>query len=195
MVLLHNDIDEVRPLPDEPAYLSQLEAVFKAHPKTNIIWAHTGLGRLVKPRPEHLEILDGILTDPGFNHVNFDLSWDEVAKYVMTNEETMGKWAELIAKHKSRFLFGTDSVAPENQSSYAKTFFDYDRLWSKLDAVSRRMVLIDNYERIFDEANRNVRAWEMSNFESFEDAVPVKHYYYESIRDQVEAQIKHNEAN
>ena len=195
VVLLHNDIDEVRPLPDEPAYLSQLEAVFKAHPKTNIIWAHTGLGRLVKPRPEHLEILDGILTDPGFNHVNFDLSWDEVAKYVMTNEETMGKWAELIAKHKSRFLFGTDSVAPENQSSYAKTFFDYDRLWSKLDAVSRRMVLIDNYERIFDEANRNVRAWEMSNFESFEDAVPVKHYYYESIRDQVEAQIKHNEAN
>ena len=76
-----------------------------------------------------------------------------------------------------------------------KTFFDYDRLWSKLDAVSRRMVLIDNYERIFDEANRNVRAWEMSNFESFEDAVPIKHYYYESIRDQVEAQIKHNEAN
>ena len=195
VVIIHCDIDEVRPLPDEPAYLSQLKAVFKSHPKTNIIWAHTGLGRLVAPRPEHLEILDKILVNPDFNHVNFDLSWDEVAKYVVTDEETVEKWAELITRHKSRFLFGTDSVAPKNQSSYAKTFFDYAPLWSKLNVVTRRMVLIENYERIFDEANRSVRAWEMSNFESFEDAVPIKHYYYESIRNEVEAQIQINAGN
>ena len=86
-------------------------------------------------------------------------------------------------------------MAPKNQSSYAKTFFDYAPLWSKLNVVTRRMVLIENYERIFDEANRSVRAWEMSNFESFEDAVPIKHYYYESIRNEVEAQIQINAGN
>lgn len=195
VVLLHNDIDEVRPVPDEPAYLAQLKAVFKAHPQTTIIWAHTGLGRLVGPRPEHLEILDRILVNPEYDHVYFDLSWDEVAKYITKNEETVQEWADLITKHNSRFLFGTDSVAPENQDKYAKTFHDYTPLWNKIDPAMRRMVLIDNYETIFDKANRNVRTWEMSNFKSFTDAVPRKHYYYESIRGRVEEQIKINTTN
>jgi predicted TIM-barrel fold metal-dependent hydrolase len=33
----------------EPAYLTQMKALLKRHPKTTIIWAHMGLGRIVHP--------------------------------------------------------------------------------------------------------------------------------------------------
>ena len=50
VVLIHNDIDT--PFAKEgaePAYLSQIEALFKRHPKTTIIWAHIGIGRVIGP--------------------------------------------------------------------------------------------------------------------------------------------------
>src|SRR5216683_3550305 len=52
VVILHNDIDipiakDVRKEESEPAYLSQIKAVFKRHPNVTIIWGHMGLGRLV----------------------------------------------------------------------------------------------------------------------------------------------------
>ena len=50
VVLIHNDMDV--PFAKEgskPAYLDQIKAVFKRHPNTTIIWAHTGMGRVVRP--------------------------------------------------------------------------------------------------------------------------------------------------
>src|SRR5438067_3578461 len=47
VVLIHNDMDV--PFAKEgskPAYLDQAKAVFKRHPNTTIIWAHTGMGRI-----------------------------------------------------------------------------------------------------------------------------------------------------
>src|SRR4029077_19951247 len=80
LVWLHTDMD----LPfakagSEPAYLAQMKAVLKRHPKTKVIWAHTGLGRVVRPVTHHAATLEGILKDPQFGHVYFDISWDEVA--------------------------------------------------------------------------------------------------------------------
>src|SRR4026209_2849481 len=50
VVLIHNDIDVPFAKPDsEPAYLTQMKALLKRHPKTTIIWAHIGLGRVVHP--------------------------------------------------------------------------------------------------------------------------------------------------
>ncbi len=49
-VILHNDIDMPFAKADaEPVYLAQSKALFRRHPKTTIIWAHTGLGRVVHP--------------------------------------------------------------------------------------------------------------------------------------------------
>ncbi len=56
-------------------------------------------------------------------------------------------------------------------------------------------VAIENYERVFDAANRRVRSWEMKNFKTLTDAVPKKYYYYSTIIDEVEKQIKQNTAN
>ena len=111
VVILHCDIDNVRPGPD-PDYYEDLLDVFAAHPGAAIIWAHTGLGRFVAPSPEHVELLDRMLSDPRYGHVMLDISWDEVARYLVKDEETVDAWAALIAKHPTRFLFGTDSVGP-----------------------------------------------------------------------------------
>jgi hypothetical protein len=113
VTLIHCDIDTIRPAPgSRPAYLDGLKQLFKKHPKTSIIWAHSGLGRIVEPRNSHLTLLEEILKDPALNHVTFDISWDEVAKYVVKSPKSTKAWADLMNKYPDRFLFGTDSVAP-----------------------------------------------------------------------------------
>ena len=50
VVILHSDIDMPFAKADaEPVYLTQMKALLKRHPTASIIWAHTGLGRVVHP--------------------------------------------------------------------------------------------------------------------------------------------------
>jgi len=144
----------------DPAYLDQMKAVLKRHPNTTIIWAHTGLGRVVRPIKNHAANIAAILQDPAFSHVNFDISWDEVAKYIVSSPEATRITADLINQYPDRFLFGTDEVAPSNQQAYLKVYSMYSPLWALLDKQTTAKVRRGNYERIFDAARRNVRAWE-----------------------------------
>jgi len=91
VVILHNDIDmPFGKVDTEPVYLTQMKDLLKRHPKTTIIWAHTGLGRVVRPvqvsaeaaerTPTHLQILEDMIDDRSLGHVVFDISWDELAK-------------------------------------------------------------------------------------------------------------------
>jgi hypothetical protein len=161
VVILHNDIDiPIARDESEPAYLSQIKAVFKRHPNTTMIWAHMGLGRLVAPQKGHHAQIEAILHDPDFHNVYVDISWDEVAKYFVASEEATKGLSDLIERYPDRFLFGTDSVAPTDQSKYLKVFYQYEPLWKSLDAETSRKVRLQNYERIFDEARRKVRSWE-----------------------------------
>lgn len=161
VVLIHNDMDV--PFAKEgaqPAYLNQAKVIFKKHPNTTIIWAHTGMGRVVRPIMNHAQHVAEILADPAFNHVYFDISWDEVAKYIVASPEATKITADLIERYPDRFLFGTDEVAPPDQSQYMRVYFQYQPLWDLLNAETSRKVRLTNYERIFDEARRKVRAWE-----------------------------------
>jgi len=163
LVILHNDVDIVYPPRGaEAAYAKELKALFKRHPDTTIIWAHTGLGRVVKPPANHLDYLHSIASNPDYSHIYFDISWDETAKYVVENEATVQAWAKLINKYPKRFLFGTDAVAPKSQKHYLKTYYDYDPLWAALTPEAKQLVLMGNYERLFDDANKRVRKWEQA---------------------------------
>ena len=171
LVILHNDIDipfasAVAKDETEPAYLNQVRALFKRHPRTTIIWAHTGLGRVVTPAVNHLALIEAILRDPDFRNVYTDLSWDEVAKYVVATPEATRQWADLIQRYPDRFLFGTDSAAPTDQSKYMKVFYQYAPLWKALDPETSRKVRLRNYERLFDEARRRVRTWESTHIQA-----------------------------
>jgi hypothetical protein len=164
VVLIHNDID----LPfakegAEPAYLNQMKALFKRHPNVTIIWAHMGLGRVVRPNTHHAANIEEILRDPDFRHVYFDISWDEAAKYIVASPEATKVMADLMKRYPNRFLFGTDGAAPADQSKYTKIFYQYEPLWKSLDAETSWKVRLRNYERIFDEARRKVRSWESAH--------------------------------
>lgn len=164
VALIHNDVDV--PFPKEgaqPAYLEQMRAVLKRHSKTTIIWAHTGLGRVIRPPKGHAANLAAILEDPQYRNVYFDISWDEVAKYVTNPQGPLDVSADLLNRFPDRFLFGTDEVAPSNEQQYRRVFFQYGPLWNLLDRSTSEKVRKRNYERIFDEARRRVRAWESIN--------------------------------
>jgi hypothetical protein len=167
VVILHNDADMPFPRPNqEPYQLAQLKALFMRHPKTSIIWAHAGLGRIVRPVAEHLDILDRALSAPELQHVNIDISWDEVAKYVVANPEATQAAAALINKHSDRFIFGSDVVAPADAQAQIKVFDMYAPLWNALTPEASRKVRLGNYERLFDAARRRVRAWETANLKA-----------------------------
>jgi hypothetical protein len=164
VVIIHNDIDT--PFAKEgsqPAYLEPMKAVLTRHPNTTIIWAHTGMGRVVRPITNHAAHIQEILADPAMKHVYFDVSWDEVAKYIVASPEATKTTAEMMERYPDRFLFGTDEVAPRDQAAYIRVFQQYQPLWKLLDPETSRKVRLSNYERIFDEARRKVRAWESRN--------------------------------
>ncbi len=88
VVILHNDINMPFPKPDqEPYMLAQMKDLFVRHPDATIIWAHLGVGRVVRPLEQQAAIVEKICTDPALAHVYFDISWDEVAKYVTATPE------------------------------------------------------------------------------------------------------------
>ena len=159
VVIFHNDIDHVRP-GESPRHAAELLNLFGRHAETTIIWAHTGLGRFVGPSEGHVAWLDGMLSDPRFDHIVLDISWDEVAKYVVADDATLAAWAALMHRHPTRFLFGTDAVAPADWDAYVANHAVYAPLWARLDPAVRAQVERLNYERIFDAAIPRVRAWE-----------------------------------
>ena len=164
VVLIHNDVDVPFAKPGaEPAYAVQMKALFKRHPNTTFIWAHIGVGRIVRPVKDQVAIVEEIINDPQLRNVHFDISWDEVAKYVVATPEATKTAATVVNKYPDRFLFGTDEVAPANQEKYLKVYNQYEPLWKLLSAEASEKVRKQNYLRIFDEARRKVRNWEAAN--------------------------------
>ena len=90
-------------------------------------------------------------------------SWDEVAKYMVATPESARISADLINSYPDRFLFGTDEVAPKSQVQYLRVYDQYDPLWKSPSADISEKVRKGNYERLFDRARQQVRAWEQAH--------------------------------
>ena len=164
VVILHNDVNMPFPKPGQDPYpVVQLSQLLKRHPKTPVIWAHCGPGRVVRPVEDQVGMVRRALANPELDHVHFDISWDETAKYLMATPETIQATADLINRYPDRFLFGTDEVAPTEQAKYLKIYDMYAPLFAKLTPDARQKLRKGNYERLFDEARTRVRAWERAN--------------------------------
>ena len=158
----------------EPVYLTQMKALLKRHPKTTIIWAHIGLGRIVHPvqvsaeaaerTPTQLEIVEAMLTDPAFSHVNFDISWDEVAKYAVAIagvDRARGRRCSTGIR-----IASCSAPTPSRRPGRRRTSRSSTcgrRCGRRLTPEASLKVRKGNYERIFDEGRRRVRAWEAAN--------------------------------
>jgi len=164
VAILHNDLNMPFPKPGQDPYLlAQLRAVLERHPKTTIIWAHIGLGRIVRPVKDQIALLDAALSDPKLAHVYIDISWDETAKYITATPEAVAAMAALINKYPDRFLFGSDVVAPTSLDAPMAVFDAYQPLWKALTPEASQQVRLGNYQRLFDAARVKVRAWEKLN--------------------------------
>ena len=175
-VILHNDVDmPFAKAGTEPVYLQEIISLLRRHPKTTIIWAHIGLGRVVHPTenqatsdtaersPAYQQIVERMLADPTLNHVYFDISWDEVAKYAIQSPEIEKRVAATFNRYPDRFLFGTDNVAPADQATQLRVYQLWAPIWAQLTPESSAKIRKGNYERIFDAARVKVRAWEKAN--------------------------------
>lgn len=163
-VVLHCDVNTPFPRPNQDPYIvTKLRELASRHRDATIIWAHVGLGRVVRPVKDQLGMVERGLSDPESNNIYFDISWDETAKYLVGTPEAVEKASDLINRFPQRFLFGTDSVAPQTQEAYMKTYNLYAPLLAKLTPEAKRLLLKGNYERIFDEARQQVRKWEAAN--------------------------------
>jgi len=175
VVVLHCDMDmPMAKEKTEPVYLAQMKSVLRRHPRTTIIWAHVGLGRIVHPvgygssaygerSSSHIDLVEEILKDTSLSHVYFDISWDEVAKYIVATPQTIQNSARLFNQYSDRFLFGTDVVAPPDQKFYLAVYDMYEPLWKALTPQASEKLRKGNYIRLFDEARKKVRTWEKVN--------------------------------
>ena len=141
----------------------QMRDLLKRHPDANIIWAHAGLGRVVHPVKDQLGMMERGLAAPQLKNFFIDISWTEMAKYVVETPETTAAMADLINKYPDRWLLGTDEVAPTEQGKYLKIYDIYQPLLAKLTPEAKQKLLKGNYERLFDEARLKVRAWEKAH--------------------------------
>ena len=90
-LIVHNDID----MPFSEAgretrhTSSSSTSCSRGIRRRTIIWAHTGLGRVVRPVKDHAALDRGDPRRSEFEHVYFDISWNEVAKYLVATPETL----------------------------------------------------------------------------------------------------------
>lgn len=169
IVLLHNDINMPFPKPgQEPYMLAQMKELFLRHPETTIIWAHLGVGRVVRPLEHQADIVERIVTSPEMNHIYLDISWDEVAKYATASPEAVQRAADMINRYPDRFLFGTDVVAPASVDAVMDVHDLWAPVFELLTPEAKSKLLKDNYVRLFDQARSRVRAWESAQLKSEE---------------------------
>ena len=164
LCLIHNDEDMPFPRPgQEPYVLKQFEALLRRHPGVTVIWAHAGLGRIIRPPAAHTDILDRMLSDSELRNLHIDISWSETAKYLVASPEAIESSAALINKYPDRFLFGTDEVAPSSQEAYLTVYRSYAPLFSHLSSEASEKLRIGNFNRLFDAARKRIRAWESAD--------------------------------
>lgn len=169
VVSLHNDVDVILPRSGErPTYLDDFAALLRRHPGAPVLWAHAGIGRFVEPTPGYADEIETLLADESLSHLYFDLSWDLVLDQLTGDEASLAAWARLLNTWPTRFVFGSDAVIPADAEGYRSTLRAFAPILSRLTPEARGLVLHGNYERLFDEARRLVRAWEAAEGEGGE---------------------------
>jgi predicted TIM-barrel fold metal-dependent hydrolase len=176
VVIMHNDVNvpfakpgsaeaslNLPSAPPVPEYLAQMRALLARHPATTVIWAHTGLGRTVRPISDHVKMLSALIEDPALPNLYFDISWKVVADYVTASDSSLTATAALLNRFPDRFLFGTDALSPPDSAAYLEVFKEYGPLWKRLTPAASEKVRLGNYLKLFDEARGRVRAWERAN--------------------------------
>lgn len=110
-VLLHSNVTSKRER--NPLYLVELEEPLRNHPHTRFIWAHAGTSMELHRHQEQLDFLHDTvrrLLDE-YPNLYIDLSWTMLRPYLLDkHKQPVPKWIELVKRHPTRFVIGSDVV-------------------------------------------------------------------------------------
>jgi hypothetical protein len=81
----------------------------------------------------------------------------------------------ILNKYPDRFLFGTDTVAPVGPGPYFAVFELWAPIWRQLTPEASLAIRTGNYQRIFDEGRRKVRAWEQANVRGAQSSLETRY--------------------
>jgi len=188
IVCLHSDMYPARvtaggrvlSLAEDKPYTPGMKHLCRQSPEATVYWAHTGLGRFVKPPKNHLQLVSEVLD--ACPNWYADLSWDLVQAYMVDPKSGMpslDEWAAFAVKYQDRLLWGSDTVIfTKNKMDERGTVImgkempvaDYlavlnilNPLWAKVGPDAAHKIRFANHARLFDEARIKVRAWEASH--------------------------------
>ena len=175
VVILHNDIDmPFGKVDTEPVYLTQMKDLLKRHPKTH---DHLGPHRPRADRPSGAGLGGGRRAhadaprDPR-GHAQGPVAASRRLRHLVGRS---GEVRGLVAGSRPREWSPSSTSTPTGSSSAptplrrparsrtTRSSIMWAPVWKGLTPEASRRIRTGNYERMFDEGRRRVRAWEAAN--------------------------------
>jgi hypothetical protein len=122
---------------DNFKYLPLIKEILKLYPHNIIVWLHLGLSKEltnISPK-EHTSILNDLMNS--YKNLYFDISWRVLYDQQFKYPDKRKFYVDLMNKHPTRFLTGTDFVASinKNEKTYKK----------ELRVTSNMLKYLNNY--------------------------------------------------
>ncbi|MDR6176567.1 hypothetical protein QE364_001279 [Nocardioides zeae] len=124
-------------------YLGEVRTMLERHPDVDLVWAHAGVGRRVRPAGLP-DLLDDLLGEHPRLHV--DLSW-ELYDAVVGDDGPEGAWIDLVTRRSDRFVLGSDVFGALD--GHADALGRWRRLTERLPESARNRVESENAQRLW----------------------------------------------
>ncbi|MGH3586169.1 MAG: hypothetical protein ACRDQ0_07570, partial [Pseudonocardia sp.] len=176
--------------------LSKTRPVSDGHRPAKIVLAHLGVGKYTKLDVAHLDLINQVLSNPRYDHISFDISWNEVARQLLKVEEDGGtpiadKFIELVRAHPDRFIFGSDAVKPESFGQYVRQHHDLEPIFARIKHEVGPAALANMRHRTLEtrlaDAQRDVQQWVFNELSD-----PATRKQWDTVLDQLKPERRQN---
>ncbi len=153
-------------------YFDQLVDLVSQYDNANIVLAHTGLGRYVRPGEGMVTLSDGTQVPAHIGrifdakerapNVKFDISWNDVGEAFVMDDAMSDGLTAFARRYPDSIIFGSDTVKPDNAPQYRQASTTLMPFFEKLavqDPAALRQILRDNYVSVLDHAEQRVVQW------------------------------------
>mgnify|MGYP003694670821 CR=1 FL=1 len=152
-----------------------MKALLRRHRTASIIWAHTGLGRVVhpvqvsaaaggaQPEPRRDRGSDAGRSGARPRELRHLVGRGGEVRHLVAARRSRA-WPAMLNSYPDRFLFGDRHGRAGERGAHTSRVFDmWDPVWRLLTPEASLKVRKGNYERLFNEGRRRVREWERLN--------------------------------
>lgn len=115
-----------------------IEALFRVRPEIHILWGHAGLG-------ESAETIDAMLNK--YPNLNAELALR--AGDIAPGGTVDPAWRDMLIRHKTRFMIGTDTWVTSRWSYYPEIVEEHRRWLEQLPADVAEAIAVGNASREF----------------------------------------------